>query len=146
MNIEKLTHANLEQLHYFLTRNDFRAENFYPHPFTLDYLVWLLVRRTKDFYCVMRDGEKVISYGMLRGFEEGFEIPSLGVSVDKDYRGKGVGRFMCNYLHFVAKLKGCTKVRLRVNKDNATAKTLYESLGYVFRDFDEEYLEGFIDL
>jgi [ribosomal protein S18]-alanine N-acetyltransferase len=147
INVVKLDPSNTEKLYKFLIKNQDMREFFHPHPFTLDYLVYLIINRTKDFYCVAILNDEVIAYGMLRGWEEGYEIPSLGIAVDKDYRKLGIGTFMCQYLHFIAKIRGSEKVRLRVHKDNEKAKTVYEKLGYVFKGFeDSEYLEGFVNL
>lgn len=148
LSIEKLDTNNIKQLKDFLLENArLRFEHFYPHPFDMDYLVYLLLNKTKDYYCMMIINNKVVAYGMLRGWEEGYEIPSLGVAVDENFRGKGLGKLMCEYLRIVAKLKGSTKIRLRVHKDNIKAINLYKSLGYEFKEeiIDDLY-EGFLTL
>lgn len=148
VNIVKLDHSNLRELMDFLNRNSgLKLEHFFPHPFNIDYLIYLLLNRTKDYYCMIMINQTVVAYGMLRGWEEGYDVPSLGVAVDSNYRGKGLGRLMCEYLKTVAELKGSKKIRLRVHKDNNKAKTLYLSLGYVFSDEPkDEYYEGFLEL
>lgn len=146
-NIEKLNPLNVGDLEKFLTKNSSLRDNyFYPHPFSLDYIVFLIVKKTRDFYCVAKIGDSVVAYGLLRGWEENYEIPSLGVAVDRDFRHMGIGTFMCQYLHFVAKLRGCEKVRLRVNKKNIIAYNMYEKFGYVFKDNDEDHYEGILEL
>lgn len=143
-NIEKLNYTNVDNLVRFFDRNDFESEYFYPHPFTKEFLLGLLSYNNLDFYCMMLLENKVISYGLLRGWNEGYIIPSLGVAVDKNYRGLGIGNLMCEYLHVIAKIDGCKQIILRVNKDNNIAKSLYEKLGYVFtNDKDSNYLKGY---
>lgn len=148
LSIEKLDTNNIRQLMDFLNSNArLRFEHFFPHPFDMDYLIYLLLNRTKDYYCMIILNDKVVAYGMLRGWEEGYEIPSLGVAVDSSFRGKGFGRLMCDYLKMIAKLKGSTKIRLRVHKDNLQARGLYESLGYEFKeDIVDDLYEGFLTL
>lgn len=145
--IEQLDHSNLSKLLDFLNANsNLRNDYFYPHPFTQDYLIYLLINRTRDYYSMILLDGKVVAYGILRGWDEGYQTPSLGVAVDKDYRGQGLATLMCHYLHQVAKVRGCERVRLRVIKGNDKAKALYEKLGYVFKDFDEEHEEGILRL
>ena len=147
-SIEPLSTTNIGLLMDFLSANaKLKVEHFYPHPFTLDYFIYLLLKKTKDYYCMAIIDGKVVAYGLLRGWDEGYEIPSLGVAVDRDFRHRGLGRFLCTYLHMVARLRGATKIRLRVHVDNTNARSLYNSLGYVFSDTPvNDLYEGFLDV
>ena len=119
---------------------------FWPHPFTEQEAIRICDARQCDYYCLVRLKNLPIGYGLLRGWEEGYEIPSLGLAIRTEYRGKGIGLMLMYYLHSVAKLRQCKKVRLRVNKTNAHAIRLYEKIGYQFQDDTSNYLLGFIDL
>ena len=119
---------------------------FQPHPFTDEALELLARHQGKDFYCVMVDGNRVLAYGMLRGWDEGYEVPSLGIAVHPGARKEGLGRAMMQYLHDSARERGATRVRLRVLEDNAPAVALYEQLGYRFGAKEERYLVGFLEL
>jgi len=141
--IHKLSHGYIQPLYDFFGENgQLKSEHFYPHPFSLEYLVFLIINKTRDFYCVLTIDNKVVGYGLLRGWEEGYDIPSLGIAIHRDYRGLGLGKFLMEYLHLVAKLRESKKIRLRVHKSNKVAKDMYEELGYIFREFDNEYYEG----
>jgi len=146
ITIEKLSENNIMTLYYLFQRNDFQSENFYPHPFTLDYLSYAI--KSKDAYFIMTWNQTAVAYGLLRGWEEGYDIPSLGVTVDKNYRRLGLGKFMCRFLHAYAEFRGCKAVRVRVYKTNEVAKSLYDELGYKFHvDVDNPHLwEGIIIL
>jgi ribosomal protein S18 acetylase RimI-like enzyme len=80
---------------------------------------------------------------MLRGWDEGFEIPSLGIAILPDARGTGLGTALMHYLHAEATRRGVPKVRLTVHEDNARAVALYRSLGYEFDAPREGVLTGF---
>lgn len=71
-----------------------------------------------------------VAYGMLRGWDEGYRIPALGVAVRDGYRDQGLGRQMMHALHRAVRARGGDRVRLRVAEGNARAIHLYESLGY----------------
>ncbi len=122
-------------------------EQFHPHPFTAAHANELCRYRGSDEYYVMMDDEpRVLAYGMLRGWDEGYEIPSLGIYVSAKARKLGLGKLMMLHLHAAAHLRAAPKIRLKVYKDNHAARHLYEKLGYVFQDASESELIGYFDL
>ena len=119
---------------------------FLPHPLTHEQAGIVAKYQGKDFYAFATYRGKVIGYCFLRGWDEGYEIPSLGISVHPDFRGAGVGNTLMHYLHAVALLRGCSKIRLRVRTHNHRARQLYEKLGYIFEDSGQDFLVGFVNL
>lgn len=108
------------------------SPRFHPHPLTRSFAeehTWNL-----DIYVVamarIKDSISAVGYGMLRGWDAGYDVPSLGVAVSSNFRGFGLGRLMMEHLHVSARIRGSAKVRLRVYDDNKVAIRLYESLGY----------------
>lgn len=122
------------------------ARGFRPHPFTREEIARLARRQGKDVYCLLVEGDRVVAYGMLRGWDEGYEVPSLGIAVHPDVRRRGVGRAMMEHLHGAARERGAARVRLRVLADNLPALSLYERMGYRFEASEPPYLVGFIDV
>ena len=117
--------------------NEPEGKYFAPHSFELDALQRLAAHPGADLYFVafLQDpsGTRVlVGYGMLRGWEEGFTIPSLGIIIHRDYRAHGVGRKFMSFLHSAAKEKGAEEIRLTVGAANENAVALYRSLGYRF--------------
>jgi ribosomal-protein-alanine N-acetyltransferase len=84
----------------------------------------------QDVYPIGFLGAVPVAYGMLRGWDEGYAVPSLGVAVRDGYRDRGFGRQMMVALHRAVLDRGCDRVRLRVAPGNARARHLYASLGY----------------
>ncbi len=121
-------------------------EYFHPHPFTNDAVEKITKTAVDDLYYILAEGEDVLGYGMLRGWDEGYEIPSLGIAIHPRARGTGLGKFFMQFLSAAAKRKGATKVRLRVKLENIRAVKLYENLGYDLRSEEDGYLVGFLDL
>jgi ribosomal protein S18 acetylase RimI-like enzyme len=119
---------------------------FQPHPFTDEALDRLAAHKGKDFYCVMVDDDRVVAYGMLRGWDEGYEVPSLGIAVHPSTRKEGLGRAMMQHLHETARARGAARVRLRVLEENKPAISLYEQLGYRFAAREARYLVGYLEL
>ena len=74
---------------------------------------------------------ELCGYGMLRGWDAGFSVPSLGIYVIPRARGSGLAEELMRHLHNVA-AEAAPRVRLRVTPDNLPARALYERVGYVF--------------
>lgn len=65
---------------------------FHPHPFTRDAVEARTDPACRDEYHVAVAGTAgpLVAYGMLRGWEEGYPVPSLGIAVHPDWRGRGL--------------------------------------------------------
>jgi ribosomal protein S18 acetylase RimI-like enzyme len=83
-----------------------------------------------DVYLIGFLGSVPVAYGMLRGWDEGFRIPSLGIGIRDGYRDQGLGRQMMQALHDIVRERGGRRVRLRVAPGNTRARHLYDSMGY----------------
>lgn len=131
---------------------------FHPHPLTPRAARRVCRHRgttpggTADEYHLAidaRDGVtpgRVVGYGLLRGWAEGFAVPSLGIAVHPDRRGRGLARRFMAHLHEVAARRGADQVRLTVYRHNTPAVRLYESLGYEFRPHSPTELVGVLTL
>ena len=119
--------------------------DFHPHPLVEDAVRDIVATSRRDqYYLVLEDGD-VLAYGMLRGWDEGFEVPGLGIAVSPKARGEGIGLLLVRFLHLAAKRAGASRVRLTVNVDNEQARRLYESVGYTFEPYEDRLL-GFVTL
>jgi len=105
---------------------------FHPHPLTPEQAGAIAEAERADYFALTADGQDAVAYGMLRGWDEGFEVPSLGIAVHPGRRGEGLAGAMMEHLHSVAASRGAPRIRLKVYPDNERAIELYASLGYVF--------------
>lgn len=125
---------------------------FHPHAFTPREAGHLaagrdpLGRPTRDLYRFGFMDGIAVAYGLLRGWDEGFNVPSLGVAVHPSRRGRGLARRMMHHLHAAARDRGAAAVRLKVYAHNAAALALYRELGYSFSDLDAHELLGRLSL
>ena len=116
---------------------------FSPHEYSYEGLLKEITSKPQDYFVFLMDGENIAGYGLLRGWSEGYDIPSLGIIIDVNYRGKNLSRMIMEHLHLISINRGAKKVRLRVYKQNYKAISLYNKLGYELTDFDENTLVGF---
>ena len=119
---------------------------FHPHPFTAEEAEARARYSGRDLYYVAVAGGRALAYGMLRGWDDGYEVPSLGIALHPEARGTGLARAFMLFLHAAARARGARRVRLRVYPDNAPAVTLYRSLGYRFTGEEAGQLVGVVDL
>jgi ribosomal-protein-alanine N-acetyltransferase len=118
---------------------------FAPHPSSEAFIRDLCDTRKRDMYYLLVSGHAVAGYGLLRGWDEGFEIPSLGIAIHPSVRGRGLGELLLHFLHVAALARGAVHVRLRVRAANSVAIGLYIKVGYVFErdESPDGYLTGF---
>jgi [ribosomal protein S18]-alanine N-acetyltransferase len=121
-------------------------QNFHPHPFNREQAQAISHYNGQDLYYALLTDDTVIGYGMLRGWDEGFETPSLGIAVALKWRGIGIGNALMSLLHLAARFRGAKRIRLKVYKNNSAAIALYRSLGYEFPSDDGDQWIGFLNL
>jgi ribosomal protein S18 acetylase RimI-like enzyme len=125
---------------------DIDSRYFRPHPFTADEARQIATRGGRDVYALLIEDGRAVAYGMLRGLDEGYAVPSLGIAVRTSAHGRGLGRAMMAHLHAEAGRRDATVVRLRVHPDNLNARRLYESLGYAYAGQDRGELVMLVGL
>ena len=126
--------------------SDVDEQFFRPHPFTPELARRIASYVGRDIFALLIGQEGPVAYGMLRGWEEGYSTPSLGIAVRNDCQGRGFGRTMMVHLHAEARRRGAAVVRLRVHPDNVRARRLYESLGYAYAGADRGELVMLVNL
>jgi ribosomal protein S18 acetylase RimI-like enzyme len=124
---------------------------FHPHPFTREQAEWVCGRgpELRDRYLVATEGDSpaIVGYAMLRGWDEGYDVPAFGVCVRPDRQGRGLGRLLLEHAVGAAKAAGATRMMLKVHRDNAGARRLYESAGFSFApDQETEQVVGYKEL
>jgi ribosomal protein S18 acetylase RimI-like enzyme len=125
---------------------------FRPHPLSAESARERAVYVGRDLYFILLDKNEdlkddVLGYGILRGWDEGYEIPSLGIAIRPDAQRQGLARLLMNFLHAAARRRGAKAVRLRVFPSNGAAVSLYRSLGYdLVPEKGGPYLVGLLQL
>jgi ribosomal protein S18 acetylase RimI-like enzyme len=133
VEIRPVRAADGPDLGRFFEEND-RPEvtrQFRPFPLTAKTAAGIVNAERTDFFCVAILDHRIVAFGMLRGWEDGYEVPSFGVLVDHRYQGRGLGRQMTEFCAREARHVGAQRVRLTVYASNRRAVHVYESLGFV---------------
>jgi ribosomal-protein-alanine N-acetyltransferase len=123
MEIEALSSANADELVALFERVD-RSHFGHATPEA----VMRFLAAPEDVFLLGRENGRVVAFGMLRGWAEGYSVPSLGIATFPE--GRGYGRAMMTGLEIAARNRGAGRIRLRVHPDNLRARALYRRLGY----------------
>lgn len=150
MKFIEITSDNLEDykvlISQFFERNIESYNFFHPHKFSYEDFKIELISHTKDNYIFICNEDIICGYGMLRGWTEGYDNPSLGILIDINERGKGLANILMTELHRIGKERNVKCIILSVLRDNYKAIKLYERLGYKLVDLNHQSLRGFKDL
>jgi GNAT superfamily N-acetyltransferase len=112
------------------------VQHFHPFHFDLEVVSTLLRDRQRDCYMGLWVSGKLVGFFMLRGFDEGYAVPSFGVLVDQAWRGRGLGRLALQVSETMCRVLGAQTLMLKVHPSNTGARALYESEGFVQTSVD----------
>lgn len=107
------------------------VRHFHPFPLTVKTAHQIACTTHLDRFYIATMGDSIVGLCMLRGWDEGYDVPSFGVFVDHRYQRRGLGRQMTEFAIEEARRLGCPSVRLSVYASNSRALQLYSALGFV---------------
>ena len=90
----------------------------------------ILSKKERDIFFGLFINDKIIGFYMLRGFDEGYEIPSYGVWISSEFAGKGLGKLTLQHAIAFCRINNIKKIMLKVYPQNTSAKVLYENFGF----------------
>jgi ribosomal-protein-alanine N-acetyltransferase len=107
------------------------TEMFDPFPLTRQTALRIAKQPRADLYFGAEHDGSLLGITMLRGWDDGYELPSFGIMIDAEHRGEGLGSRMTELTLAEARAAGYPQVRLSVFGSNAVARALYERRGFV---------------
>lgn len=111
---------------------------FIPFQFDEATLTPILTNAKSDLYIGLWWGSTLIGFFMLRGWDQGYDVPAYGVTIDQRFRNRGLGRLTLELSRSICKLRAAQRLMLKVHPQNAAAKQLYESFGFVYTTTDNK--------
>jgi RimJ/RimL family protein N-acetyltransferase len=106
------------------------SQYFIPFPFDLEAISGILSKAIKDQIYGIYVEDNLAGFYMLRGFDEGYSVPSYGVWISEKYSNKGLSTFTLQHAISFCKLNTIKKIMLKVHPDNIAAKHIYEKYGF----------------
>lgn len=95
----------------------------------------------KEIYVVKEEG-KIVAYANIKikeannrpGYYDRKILNLEAIGVDKQYRNRGIGTQLIEYIINIGKQQGCTDLVLTVNEENVNAIKCYEKIGMRVRN------------
>ena len=114
------------------------SKYFIPFSFDEKSIEKILTDAVKDKYLGVFAKQRLVGFYMLRGFDAGYEIPSYGVWISKEYSGCGLSKLTLQHAITYCKLNKIKKLMLKVHPENLVAKKIYEDFGFVQESVDTD--------
>ncbi len=145
LEIIKIDHTMENALSVFFNtiKENHDDDFFHPHAFSSSEAAKIAHYSGQDAYFALVNGTEILGYGMLRGFDQGYEIPSLAIIIHPEYRHMGLGMLLMSFLHAEARIRNVSRVRLKVYPHNTAAYNLYKQVGYDFSGQEGDQLIGY---
>lgn len=139
IELKKLELTDLRDL-IELWNKDPKDYNIYFFPFNMEYenLKKILINSIKNIYMGIFINKKIVGLFMLRGFDEGFDIPSYGVWISSQYSNKGLAKLTLQHSISTCLIMGIKKIMLKVHPENKIALNLYKKFGFIATGIDEK--------
>ncbi len=132
MEFKQIDCTDVELLSRFFVENNVPkiTSMFTAFPLTREIAHWIACEPHQDrFYIALQNGE-ITGFSMLRGWDEGFSVPSFGIFIDHRKHGFGIGKELLDHTIEAAQKIGCKKIRLSVYASNQIAYKIYENRGF----------------
>lgn len=111
---------------------------FVPFPFQEDSIKKIINKAVNDKYFGIFINDDLAGFYMLRGFDQGYEVPSYGVWISDKFSGLGLSKLTLQHAITFCKINTINKIMLKVHPENIIAKSIYEAFGFKQEGFDEK--------
>lgn len=91
-----------------------------------------------DVYLGLFSEKYLVGLAMLRGWDEGYAIPAVGIFVDESYQGRGFASAGLATLIAICRLRSCGKVMAKVYLGNDRAQRFFLDRGFQFHSISAD--------
>ena len=113
------------------------ARFFRPFAYDEPAIADALARSGKDAFMGLfwRDG--IAGFFMLRGWDEGYEVPAFGILIDEQYRGYGLEMAALDTAKVICRLRNVSRLMIKMHPDNISARGVARKTGFVQSGVEE---------
>jgi RimJ/RimL family protein N-acetyltransferase len=90
-----------------------------------------LARRGQDVFMGLFWRNGIVGFFMLRGWNEGYEVPAFGILIDEQYRGYGLEMAALDTAKVICRLRNVSRLMIKMHPDNISAKGVARKTGFV---------------
>lgn len=114
------------------------ARFFYPFGFDRAAVSAVLARRGLDVFTGLYWQGRMVGFFMLRGWNEGYEVPAFGIIIDEKFRGHGLEMLCLDAAKAICRLRGAVRIMLKMHPENISAKGVARKIGFVQTGIEPE--------
>lgn len=103
---------------------------FYPFSFDEAAIAGRLSACVRDVYMGVYHQADLVGLFMLRGWDEGYEVPAFGILIDGRYRGYGLEMMSLETAKIICKLRGAPRMMLKMHPDNFSSRGVARKIGF----------------
>lgn len=107
------------------------ARFFRPFDFDTDTIANVLASQRQDVLMGLYWQSQMVGFFMLRGWNEGYDVPAFGILIDENYRGCGLEMLSLETAKIICKLRGATRLMIKMHPDNISSKGVARKTGFV---------------
>jgi len=111
---------------------------FTPFSFKEDAIKKIINDAVIDKYFGIFINDNLAGFYMLRGFDEGYEVPSYGVWISDKFSRLGLSKLTLQHAITYCKVNNLKKIMLKVHPENIVAKSIYERFGFKQAGIDQK--------
>jgi RimJ/RimL family protein N-acetyltransferase len=97
----------------------------------------ILAARQLDIYSGIFWEGRLIGFFMLRGWDDGYDVPAFGVFIDEKFRGFKLMRLALDSSILISRLCGAKRIMGKIHPDNAPLRGVRQ-LGFVQTGVEDE--------
>lgn len=133
LSIRALGAADAPELSAMLRAQRAEYARFF-HPFGFDEraVESVLAKSERDVYSAIYLEGQLVVFFMLRGWDDGFDVPAFGVLVDEKHRGSGLEMLSLDVAKTICRLRGARRIMLKMHPENISTKAVARKIGFVF--------------
>lgn len=114
------------------------ARFFRPFGFDANTIADVLANARQDVLMGLYWQEQMVGFFMLRGWNEGYAVPSFGILIDESYRGCGLEMLSLETAKIICRLRGASRLMIKMHPDNISAKGVARKTGFVQSGIEAE--------
>lgn len=141
LEIRKLYANSAESVSALLERQAAEYAQYFT-PFAYDYhTVQRQLRDAKqDIFGGAFVDSRLAALWLLRGWDQGYDVPTFGIMVDANWTGKGIAAACMQAAIATARLRGAKRIMSKVHTANPAPLRLNEQMGFVVTSTDGNIL------
>jgi len=107
------------------------ARFFRPFSFDTNTIADVLANVRQDVLMGLYWQGRMVGFFMLRGWNEGYDVPAFGILIDERFRGCGLEMLSLETAKVVCRFRGASRMMIKMHPDNISAKGVARKTGFI---------------